>query len=651
MKLKQYLFLYSNMIKIESYHNQQVDKLVQNTLLIFICLSIHCVLSQAQTQITNVAGYISGDFHQHTTFSDGSYSLDYMMAKNRQFELNWWANSEHGGGFARNGLISGSNPGTTVNITYWDSYVPNPIIGTVSGSPHQNMWRWQSLRDSSFAGILKARVLYPEKIILQSYEMNIPGFEHGSMGLIANQFDFNPNANSLAQFEFTFDANDADQIGGTAQGWVKSLLTNSQTKAIEAIRWLNTNYPNQSYLVINHPERRFGTYSIAAFRDMNNAAPNVCFGFEGIPGHQKATLRGGYSSLSLNGGTFGGAGYFSAKVGGLWDALLTEGRNWWIFTNSDCHNETYDFYPGEYAKNYTYVNDKADAQSIVDGLRSGNTWIVTGDLIDSLDFSVFSQITTSNVAFMGQKLHLNGNKAILHIKVHDQQTTNNNIYSGYSNPQLNHIDIIAGVVRNTVSSVSDEYNVDSVTTTKVIARFGAAPDVADANGIPTQAWTYLGNGWVEITLPVNIENNSYFRLRGTNLGLNIANETDAVGNPLPDSLLYPNNAEKAFNDLWFYSNPIFVIVDTTDIPTASIFPNQFKSDIQIVPNPTSRHALIQSNEIIQHVNILTVNGQLVYLKRTNSKLVDIDMSRFSKGAYLFVIQTKTKTTTIQVIKQ
>ena len=49
----------------------------------------------------------------------------------------------------------------------------------------------------------------------------------------------------------------------------------------------------------------------------------------------------------------------------------------------------------------------------------------------------------------------------------------------------------------------------------------------------------------------------YYRLRGTHHAPGTPGETDAYGNPLPDDNT-PNTAEKALNDLWFYSNPIFV---------------------------------------------------------------------------------------------
>src|SRR5690606_32697880 len=123
----------------------------------------------------------------------------------------------------------------------------------------------------------------------------------------------------------------------------------------------------------------------------NNAGPDVAFGFESIPGHQKEKYRGSYSNSSAGSGTYGGAGIYSAKVGGLWDAMLSEGRKFWLFSNSDCHNTTDDggdFYPGEYQQTYVYVSDKKDPQAIVDGARSGSVWVVSGDLIDRLHFLI-----------------------------------------------------------------------------------------------------------------------------------------------------------------------------------------------------------------------------------------------------------------------
>ena len=81
----------------------------------------------------------------------------------------------------------------------------------------------------------------------------------------------------------------------------------------------------------------------------------------------------------------------------MWDALLSEGRRFWFFASSDWHNRgafgpldyecTNDFWPGEYQEQFTYVLDhpyRDTAQQIVDGLRSGNSYAVQGQLIDQV---------------------------------------------------------------------------------------------------------------------------------------------------------------------------------------------------------------------------------------------------------------------------
>jgi len=524
--------------------------------------------------------YLKGDFHQHTTYSDGSYSFAHMMAKNNQFGLDWWANNDHGGAYNRDGRVSGSDLGTTI---YWDSYMPNPIVGTPSGSGHQNMWRWQSLRDYSFVDIITARALYPTKTVIQGYEWNVPSHEHASMGIIANQFTVTPNCNPLAEFEFKFDGNDADVIGGVAQGWTKSVLTDHE-KTIEALTWLQTNYQKTSYVVPAHPERQ-KKYKIEHFRDMNNAGPDVCFGFESMPGHQKsAGGRGGYTANSDGGVTYGGCGVYAAKVGGMWDAMLSEGRKFWLFASSDCHDEAGDFYPGEYQKNYTYTTGKS-AQNIVDGMRSGNTWVVEGDLIDSLVFTVETVDQARTKAVMGSTLTTNKGKSVkITIKARDPQGANNNTYSSYTTPVLDHIDIIKGKVTGMVDPTSPNYTVTDVATTSVIARFDAVGGVTDTKSIESQKWTSAGNGWVEMSLIVpNVTDSVYFRLRGSNQGLNVTNETDLDGNPLTDALVETNDAVKAFADLWFYSNPINVY--TIPVKTAKFQIKQSSDDTEEALTP------------------------------------------------------------------
>ena len=491
------------------------------------------------------SAYLPGDFHHHTTYTDGSLSIGHLFDKSDEYNLEWWVNSEHGGAFNRNGSVSGDDLEQTV---YWTDYEPVPIKGKANNG---KMWRWQSIAEYSFADILKARQEYQSKTIIQGLEWNVPGHEHASTAILGSQFSSAPNSDAIAEFEYKFDNRDTDDSGGL-NNWTKSAST-GHDKALEAIAWMQSNYSGSGWIIPAHPERN-GLYSISDFRDMNNAGPDVCFGFESMPGHQKWKVRGEYESANAYGAcTYGGTGLMAAKVGGLWDAMLSEGRQWWLFANSDFHDVSGDFYPGEYQKTYVYVPTKGDPQAFFDGLRSGNAFVVTGDLIDFLDFTV-------NGKTMGQTAVAKGNEALIKIYINDPSGKNNNSYSSYTNPILDHIDIIAGKVHGMIVKGDPEYtNDDVISTTMVVARFDAAGGVEDPDGLVSSKWQELGDGLIMITyLCTNLEGDMYFRLRGTNHGLNVPNQTDATGNPLPDTLSYPNDGARAFEDLWFYSNPVFV---------------------------------------------------------------------------------------------
>jgi len=510
-------------------------------LLVFVVITLQTRRVEAQ------AGYITGDFHQHTTYTDGSYSFGMMMEMNNHFGLDWWANSEHGGLFPLN-----------------DS----------------TMWRWESIKDWSFKDLLFWRSAFPTKILIQGLEMNVPGHEHASVAILGEQFDGDQsNANAIAQFEYRFDNNDNDL--SDPFNWLKSTSVGHE-KAKDALRWLVANHPQDSWFILNHPERFDGLWTINEVRDLNTIAPDVFFGFTSIPGHQKYAIRGVYSSAYTYHGhaTFGGTGEMAAKVGGYWDALLSEGRRFWLYANSDCHNAEdagMDFFPGEYQKNYTWVADKHNPQAIVDGLRSGNTYVVMGDLIDSLYFNIGD-------AAMGGVYGTDMDSATISIILHDPVGKNNNHYSDDTVPMLDHVDLIEGVVSGFCKEADVEnYKRDSVSTTKVIARFSGMDEV-DSTGIATQVWHDKGEGWKEINFKVALipGKKLYFRLRGTNKGVNEPGETDRCGNPLED-VEGSNSAAVAFSDLWFYSNPVFV-ESLQNVSTKPVYAKQWNAFVE----PTER---------------------------------------------------------------
>lgn len=131
-----------------------------------------------------------------------------------------------------------------------------------------------------------------------------------------------------------------------------------------AIRWLaeqrRTGYIDDVLVIANHP-MRLGIDSPHEMRNWRDAAPDIMIGMEGAPGAQGGGIpgwrgpdsqRGEYENApSANSWpgyptdayvTYGGFDWVTATVGGLWDAMLSEGRLFTITTNSDVHRVVFD---------------------------------------------------------------------------------------------------------------------------------------------------------------------------------------------------------------------------------------------------------------------------------------------------------------------
>ena len=218
-----------------------------------------------------------------------------------------------------------------------------------------------------------------------------------------------------------------------------------------------------------------------------------------------------------------------------------------------------------YAKNKDW-NWKYSLDEIADGLRSGNSYFVHGDLINHLEFEAqdgWKQAT------MGEELKSHGKIKNLKLTIKFKGPMTNNCGTSDASlectrPMVDHIDLIAGEISGKVSPTlpngdpNPEYTKNTNETTKVIASF------------TDYDWKVGRDGTHTIVYHIkDVKKDMYFRLRGTNLACGTPNETGpATGlgtadycNPLPDALTAPNTAQKAWDDLWFYSNPIFVYVN------------------------------------------------------------------------------------------
>jgi hypothetical protein len=574
--------------------------------------------------------YLAGDLHNHTPFSDGTPSVPLLVGKAMQ-NLDWFAQSGHGGKYPRDGRYSdpdynGSEggEGKFLDETVGAANFKGDDAGTstsYSSVPHKNMWRWQSLQDYLYPTTWQIAITL-QKPIWAALEWDVPGHEHCSMGCIDGQFQVIPgrmgNANALAQFEYLFDMEDNDTSQGAGQHWTGKIPNppknptadfphpgiQGHVKALEAAKWLEKHHKLTSYLLFTHTERKgvwsqnLGGnntgYNVEHFRDFNNVAPHVCFGFETQPGHQAESGRGGYSGSASGGGTYGGTGYYAAKIGGMWDALLGEGRAWWLFGSSDFHSRSVpeyessdgvpdlnsqssvqdpntinsgwrgavaskaDFWPGEYQKDYVYVKSlkKPTPQDVLNGMRSGNSFVVQGDLIRDLDFTAKGYGLPAN---MGEKLIVDPNtKVTVKVRVYVPDVTNNcpysednasllpNIHQALNRPVLHHVDLIYGEVTGKVKPGDPKYTDPTNPTTKIQETVNVS-DMKDE-----------GKGWKSFTFVFKATKSCYFRLRGTNMPPSTTNETDAQGNPLLDQS--PNTDKMAWADLWFYSNPIYIRV-------------------------------------------------------------------------------------------
>ena len=572
--------------------------------------------------------WLSGDFHQHTYFTDGSWTMNDLDATGQpvtsamplplppgykqgvvptgyRFGLDFQANSEHGGRFGRDGF--GKN---------WTTYSPNPIIGDGAGATAANMWRWQSLISTSdtlgytgasylgaFDWLTQIRVNYPDKVTMTGMEWNVPGHEHCSTGIVAE------DALPIAEFEYLFDNNDSDGTLTTAtatiMGWTGKKQNSDYTvaypvlglnatheKAIDAVKWMQQNYPKTGWIIPAHVERRgcggIGNqgYTIAAFRDMNDNGPTVAFGFEGIPGHQKSSQRGEFGDTACGNGSYGGAGIYIAQVGGLWDNLLADGRRFFNFASSDFHDTRNDFWPGEYQKTYVKVKDGTlnngtfTQEDVVNGLRSGNAFSVNGDLINELDFRVFhgnsvKNQSGTNSATMGETLSVGKGEKIT-VQIRFKSPESNNCEAGVNAssdfdcenypPVVHHVQLIQGRINPTRApkflpdgvTPNPVYNAIDNTVANIVETFDASSWNTDAEGFTTMTYTVQ-----------HVRQDMFFRIRGTNLGYGVVKMdatnsrivygTDAIGNPLRNTP-GTNNADMAWQDLWFYSTPIFVSV-------------------------------------------------------------------------------------------
>lgn len=448
-----------------------------------LALAGACGTAHAATTTDDAARWLPGDHHVHSEWSvnwdestnpptpirggDSSYTRTDNAKAAKEHGLAWMVHTDHGG--------------------------PNHSLVT---------------RDHAFPELLAARKAVPQLIQFHGMEFDVPAGEHASL-------IFAPGAQEAAQqFEVEQRFNRREPLDPSTR--------DSGEQMIAALRHLQGLQP-QPLMFINHPSRTatapgvWGEVTPQELRDWQDAAPDVLVGMEGAPGHQAdRKTRGLYRNGKAP--SYGGFDQMTAKVGGEWDVMLAEGRRFWITANSDAHRHRgiggADFYPGEYSK--TYVWAKPQATEVLDGLRHGRAFVVTGDLIDGMTLQLRSGDASAS---SGETLKVKRG-ATLTLQVELQQPGTPNWHN--ERPQLDHVDVISGQAGKRAPAMQ-------------VKTLTAAQWQRDGERIAFS---------VELPAP---QRSGFVRLRGSSTG---------EGEPLADV-----PGEDPWKDLWFYSNPVFVEVE------------------------------------------------------------------------------------------
>ncbi|MEV4314694.1 histidinol-phosphatase [Actinocrispum sp. NPDC049592] len=467
--------------------------------------------------------WLAGDHHTHTQYSyDAMYTVDNVVSGALRNDVSWLVITDHGYPAHEKSSVEPTN-----------------------------------------ADVRAARRRHPGVLLWQGIEWNVPGAEHATVF-------FAPGADEAAllrEFERSHDSRLQNDGSSSPE---------NEARAVAAVNWLKAN-TRDPIVVVNHPSRngRVAPHELRALRDTG-----IVIGMEGAPGAQadgfpkpngNGGARGGYANNpgadSWQGypveayRTYGGFDWMTAALGGVWDSLLAEGKGFWITSNSDSHYnrgdhlvrpavpdglydqtgkypdplhvDTHqilapyaDFYPGEFSRTVAGTSHRSFA-GVTDALRSGRLWITHGGLVRNLEFSAYANGST---AVMGGRLRVRKGSNVTVVMVAELACRPNG--SGRI-PRLSRLDLIQGPVTGP-----------------------AAPDTMRAEGV-TVAESFEPRWWPGNTVLFthtfrNVRAPFYTRLRGTDGNRHTPGGIEPVADVVGQS--------DPFQDLWCYTNPIFVDV-------------------------------------------------------------------------------------------
>ncbi|GEM81518.1 hypothetical protein [Vibrio superstes] len=499
-----------------------------------------------------------GDMHVHSTASDGHNIITGVL--DRGFE-------RYGGDFIVTTDHSGFNAyeinDALTRLAVSGEEILNP---TPNEELHSHDYAKEYYEDDKVGGhrrhnismvyekIVEYREKLPEgKYLFKGMEWTIPYTdEHATLFIL----DQDGNVDMLADFHDEYAKG-----GGNSKELEHSL---------NAVRELEEH--DNAVFAFNHPSRKHKV-TIGDIRHFHNAAPNAMIGMEGAPGHQRNPwARGSYAEIepivipeyedeygiAYNGQTYGGFDYMTTRIGGVWDALLSEGRQFSVLSQSDFHSFIKDFWPNQYSKTHVYLQEES-GEGLVDALKSGTMYVTHGDIISNLHFAATG---AGNTAWMGNTLSVDaGTDVELTIRFDIPELN----HSGQE-PDVAFVDVIGGEVTGYVNEQDPDFEKPFTDTTRILKSFEKGDAVWNKEGRTVT---------LRMTLD-SVESDMYVRLRGSNNEKGTPGYVDDQGNPVLDlekfddqgnpiananmQARFSSPEELAWSDLWFYANPIYIQV-------------------------------------------------------------------------------------------
>ncbi|NUL14622.1 PHP domain-containing protein [Streptomyces lunaelactis] len=488
--------------------------------------------------------YLVGDHHVHSVYShDAKYTFSQLATAASRYGVDWMVLTEHSNfGHARAGGA-----------------------------------------DAEHREILRARADNRRMLIFQGLEWYIPGAEHATV--------FSPpgrhEVELLTRFE---EAYDGKLLGYTAGAPTHPDTPRNEAHAVKALQWLDQQrrrgYVDDVLVLANHPQR-LGIDSPHEMRAWRDAAPGIMIGMEGAPGAQGAahpgrgasSIRGEYENSPSGNSwpgfpreayvTYGGFDWATATVGGLWDAMLAEGKLFSITSNSDVHRVVFDtwkngdwlpgqnfdntgrlpdpvnttepqpgsdLWPGQFSRTHVGVT-RYGYRQVMEGLRAGRVWVDHGQLIDGIDVRVNREHGIGRGVTLGGRLRVRrGEKIVLNVTVTTASRPNHH----GEVPRLAHLDVIRGAVCGPAAD-RDEWR---------------APDTRVVHTADVEGRT----GRYTLRIPLGrAEESCYLRLRGSDGKRNGPGLLGGSVDPHGPITHEPGNGDP-WVDTWLYTNPVFVDV-------------------------------------------------------------------------------------------